>query len=75
MARAKRLHIHCDVVHPESGEVLAEPDDELFTHTPRAQHVLDVAKAHPNHYAVILDECNNTNIWMGPGPVIPVRVR
>lgn len=62
MARAKRLHIHTDVIHPESGEVLAEPDDVLFTHTPRAQHVLAVAKANPDRYAVIRDERNNLNI-------------
>lgn len=74
MARAKRLYIHCDVVHPESGEVLAEPDDVLFTHTPRAQHVLAVAKAHPEHYAVIHDEHGNPNVWEGSGPIIPVEV-
>lgn len=51
MARANKLHIHCDVIHPESGEVLAERGDVLLTHTPRAQHILDVARAH--HYSII----------------------
>lgn len=46
------LFIHCDVIHPESGEVLAEPGGMLDAATPRAQRVLSVAEAYPCHYAI-----------------------
>lgn len=47
-----KLSIRCDVVHPKSGEVLAEQGDVLDVHTPRGQHVLAVAWAYPNYYEV-----------------------
>lgn len=62
MTHAKRLYIHCDVVHPESGEVLAEPDDVFVLPHPVAEHILDVAKAHPTHYDTVLDGLGSTHI-------------
>ena len=48
----KKLHIHCDIVHPESGEVLAENRDKFLLPHPKAEHILDIAEAHPLHYHI-----------------------
>lgn len=42
-----------DVVHPGSGEVLAECGGVLDMETPRERHVLSVAKDYPEHYVAI----------------------
>jgi len=69
-----KLIVHCNVIYPDSGGVLALPDDVFVLPHPVAKHILTVAKDHPESYAVILDEHNNPNIWEGPGPIIPVEV-
>ena len=48
----EKLHIHCDVIHPESGEVLAEPHARFLLPDPRGEHILAVAEAHPYHYHI-----------------------
>ena len=44
------LFIHCDVVHPESGEVLAEYGEVYNAQSPRARRVLAVCAAYPEYY-------------------------
>lgn len=58
----RKLHIRCDVVHPETGEVLAEADDVFVLPNPVAEHILAVAKAHPHVYYVYTDEDGQTLI-------------
>lgn len=51
------LHIHdVDIVHPDSGEVLAECGEVLNAQSPKAKHVLAIAAAYPDHYFVYTDE-------------------
>lgn len=51
------LHIYdVDIVHPESGEVLAECGEMLDAQSPRAEHVLAVAWTYPDHYFAYTDE-------------------
>lgn len=58
-----KLHIYCDVIHPESGEVLAEPGDVFVLPNPVVAHILAVAEAHPNHYYTYNDEDGQTGVW------------
>lgn len=47
------VHIFTDVVHPESGEVLAEFGDVLSTRAPRARHVLAIVAAYADCYRLV----------------------
>lgn len=47
------VHVYTDVVHPASGEVLAEWGDVLDAATPRAKHVLAVVAAYADHYHLV----------------------
>lgn len=58
----RKLHVHCDVIHPESHLVLAEPGDVFVLPNPVAAHILDVAEAHPDHYYTYTDEDGQTLI-------------
>jgi len=64
--RGNTLYVHCDVVHPDSGEVLAEPSDMLDISSLRAQHILAVCKAHAGHYFTYNDVYGNTSITAKP---------
>lgn len=62
------LHIYdVDIVHPESGEVLAECGEVLDAQSPRAKHALAVARAYPDHYFVYTDE-NEDMTAVADGP-------
>jgi hypothetical protein len=54
------LLIHCDVIHPDSGEVLAEKGDAFDIASPRAQLILSVVNAHVKHYFTYQDDNDNT---------------
>lgn len=61
------LVIHCDIVHPESGEVLAEPgNNEINVQSPRGQQVLAVCKVYPEFYRCYLNDDGNTVIELNP---------
>lgn len=61
------LHIYdVDIVHPESGEVLAECGDVLDTQSPRAKHVIAIALAYPDHYSI---HTENEDITIANNPV------
>lgn len=62
--RVRKLHIHCDVVHPESGEVLAGADDVFVLPNPVAEHILDVAGTYPECFEVHTDEDSQTGVWL-----------
>lgn len=56
------LYIYTDVIHPESGEVLAEDDDVLNEETPHAKHVLAIAEEYDDHYLMYID--GNGDTWI-----------
>ena len=62
-SRKRTLFIYCDVIHPDSGEALAEPDDTFVLPNPVAAHILDVVNAHPHVYDVYTDEDGQTGVW------------
>jgi len=50
------LFVQCDIVHPESGEVIAEPGKALNVSSPRAQHVLAVCEEYSQFYSICQDD-------------------
>ena len=52
----RKVEVRCDVVHPASGEIIAEAGDTFEGDSPRAQMVCGVVFGYPDHYDHRLEE-------------------
>ena len=53
---AHEVKIHCDVVHPASGEVLAETGETLDGESPKLARVFSVVLEYPDFYTCRLED-------------------
>ena len=50
----RMVRCHCDVIDPDSGEVVAEAGDVEDDRSPKAKHVLAIVVTNPNIYEYCL---------------------